>query len=103
MKITILNQVIEIKNSTGFIPFPYYDVNHSSTAIFVSNHINLVENVDLQLLNTIILKGAIDLLSYKYGNLNNKDNIILNWLSSKVNLTKDLYVIEEEKKKRIFK
>lgn len=103
MKLIALNQTIEIKNSTGFIPFPFYDINHSSNLVLISNHIRLDENVDIELVNQVVLKGVIDLLSFKYNGLNNKDNIVLNWLISKIDITKEIFEVIDDKKIKYFR
>lgn len=102
MKITALNQTIEISNSMSFIPFPYYDINHSSNSIFVSKHISIDNQAERELINQVIFKGVIDILNFKYQNLNAKDNIVLNWIISKIDLTKELYDVVENKKIKHF-
>jgi hypothetical protein len=103
MKLKILNQIINVDKSNVMLPYPYYDVNYSNNIVFISNHINLVEKVDYDLINKTILKGVIDLLSNKLGSMNSKTDIVLDWIVDNIDILKDCYIINEEGKKEKYK
>lgn len=101
MKIELLNQIIDINNSRAFIPYPYFDLNYSSNLILISNHLPLDE-IDKEQLNQIVLRGGIQLLKQKYSGLGTNSDVVLDFLLSKINITKDLYTLSEGKKKKVY-
>lgn len=104
MKLKILNQILTIEQSSRFIPHPYYDLNYSSDLILVSNHIPLKGEgyTDKDLLNYVILKASIDILSNKLGGVNSKTNVVLDWLISKIDIVDDIYTIDNGKKEKVY-
>jgi hypothetical protein len=91
MKIKILNHNINIVQGTGFINYPYFDVNYSSSTIIVGSNVPLTgENVDKELLNNIIVKGSVKILNYYFNGLGSQSNVVYEWLLSKVNILKEI-------------
>lgn len=91
MKIKILNHNINIIQGTGFIAYPYFDINYSSSTIIVGSNIPITgENVDKEILNSIIVKGAVKILNYYFSGLGSQSNVVYDWLVSKVNLLKEI-------------
>lgn len=91
MKIKILNHNINIVQGTGFINYPYFDINYSSSTIIVGANVPLTgDEVDKELINNIVVKGAIKILNHYYNGLGNSNNVVYEWLISKVNILKDI-------------
>lgn len=90
MKIKALNHTINIVQGTGFISYPYFDTNYSSSTIIVGNNVPINgDNVDKELLNQVIAKGTIKILNHYYNGLGSNANVVYDWLLSKTNLLKE--------------
>lgn len=91
MKIKVLNHNINITQGTGFIQYPYFNVNYASSTIVVGNNIQLTgDNVDKELLNQVIVKGIVQILNHYYTGLGQNGNIVYDWLISKTNILKEV-------------
>ena len=91
LKLKALNQTITVVQGTGFIGYPFFDVNYASATIIVGDNVKIFgEEVDKDLLNQIIGKGTIKILSQRYSSLNAEANVIYDWLLSKTNFIKDI-------------
>lgn len=91
LKLKALNQTITVVQGTGFIGYPYFDVNYASATIIVGNNVKITgEEVDKDLLNQIIGKGTVKILSQRYASLNSESNVVYDWLLSKANFIKEI-------------
>ena len=91
MKLRALNHTINIIQGTGFIPYPYYDINYSTSTIVVGHNIPIDgEDVDKELLNSIVLKGSIKILSHYFTGLGSNSDPVYEWLLSKINIMKEV-------------
>ena len=96
LKLNALNQTITVVQGTGFIGYPYFDINYASATIIVGNNVKIIgEEVDKNLLNQIIGKGTIKILSQRYASLNCESNVVYDWLLSKTNFIKEIKEVVE--------
>lgn len=103
MKIKFLNQIIQIKQSDRPLPSPFYDVNYAYKIIYVSSHIDMSENVDRELFNSIVLKGCIDISKNTYCGLGVTENPVYDYILTKVNVLDDVYETQGGKTVKPFK
>lgn len=91
MKIKVLNHNIDIVQGTGFIPYPYFEVNYTMSRIVVGNNVKISgEDVDKVLLNQVLVKGIVKILNYYYNGLGQSGDIVYDWLISKTNILKEV-------------
>ena len=97
MKIKFLNQTIEIKSYDRPLPSPFYDINYAYKVIYISSHINIQGDTDKDLLNSVILKGCIDITLREYAGMGSNGNPVYDYILSKVNILNDIYDYKEGK------
>lgn len=96
MKVKFLNQTITIKSNERPLPSPFYDVNYAYKTIYISSHINLSGDYDKELVNSVILRGCIDIANNVYPNMNGQSPVY-DYLLSKIDILNDIYDYNEGK------
>lgn len=90
LKLKALNQTITVVQGTGFIGYPYFDINYASATIIVGNNVKITGiDVDKELLNQIIGKGTVKILKQRFSGLDTED-VVYDWLLSKANFIKEV-------------